>query len=188
VAPAIAPPAKAETVADAPEVHAVLESADSPDVRSLPVVGESEINELHGRRLTIPVQGIEPSHIVSNFDDDRGTGRKHEALDILAARGTPVLAVDDGRIEKIFTSARGGLTLYQFDPAERFCYYYAHLDRYADGLIEGQIVKRGQVIGYVGTSGNAPANTPHLHFAINRLGDDKKWWEGRPLDPALVLR
>ena len=189
VAPVVSPAVPKEgPVADAPEVHAVLESADSPDARPAPVAGAAEISELQARRLTIPVHGIQASQIVSNFDDDRGTGRKHEALDLLAPRGTPVLAVEEGRIAKIFTSARGGLTIYQFDRSERYCYYYAHLDSYVDGLVEGQLVKQGQVIGYVGTSGNAPANTPHLHFAITRLGDDKKWWEGSPLDPALVLR
>jgi murein DD-endopeptidase MepM/ murein hydrolase activator NlpD len=190
VAPAFAPaPEREEPVADAPETHAVLEvPRPGPPAPSPPVASAGEIAELRARALVVPVHGIPREAIVSNFDDSRGGSRKHEALDILAPRGTPVLAAEDGRIVKLFTSARGGLTIYQFDPAEQFCYYYAHLDRYADGLAEGQGVKRGDIIGYVGTTGNAPPNTPHLHFSINRLGAEKRWWDGTPLDPALVLR
>ena len=109
-------------------------------------------------------------------------------MDILAPRGTPVVAATDGRIAKLYTSAAGGLTIYQFDAEERFCYYYAHLDSYAPNLREGENVAQGRVIGYVGTTGNAPPGTPHLHFAIYKLGADKKWWDGEPLDPFLVLR
>jgi murein DD-endopeptidase MepM/ murein hydrolase activator NlpD len=94
-----------------------------------------------------------------------------------------VLAVDDGRVVKLFNSARGGLTVYQFDPTETFCYYYAHLDRYAPGLDEGDSVRRGSLLGFVGTTGNAPKDTPHLHFTIFKLGPDKRWWEGTPINP-----
>jgi murein DD-endopeptidase MepM/ murein hydrolase activator NlpD len=187
VAPAFGPPPRREAIPDAPETHAVLE-VPRPAPPAPRTASEGEVGEVRARGLAVPVQGIERDDIVSNYDDDRGSGRKHEALDLLAPRGTPVIAVEDGRIVKLFTSARGGFTIYQFDPSERFCYYYAHLDRYADNLKEGMDVRRGQVIGYVGTTGNAPPNTPHLHFAITRLGEDKKWWDGTPLDPALVLR
>ena len=94
----------------------------------------------------------------------------------------------DGHIAKLFSSERGGLTVYQFDTDERYCYYYAHLEAYADGLTEGMRVKRGQIIGHVGTSGNAPPDTPHLHFAIFALGPEKRWWEGTPIDPYPALR
>jgi murein DD-endopeptidase MepM/ murein hydrolase activator NlpD len=176
-------------VPDAPDPLPVLE-APRPMVPAPapPPVSEDVVAELGHRDLIVPVEGIDPSDIVSNYDDDRGGRRKHEALDILSPRGTPVLAAEDGRIVKLLTSARGGLTIYQFDASERFCYYYAHLDAYAPNLAERQFVKRGQTIGYVGTTGNAPANTPHLHFAIYKLGAEKKWWDGTPLDPALVLR
>jgi murein DD-endopeptidase MepM/ murein hydrolase activator NlpD len=109
-------------------------------------------------------------------------------MDIMAPRGTPVVASVDGRIVKLFTSAAGGLTIYQFDADEQYCYYYAHLDGYAPDLTEGQIVTRGQVLGFVGTTGNAAPDAPHLHFAIHRLGPEKRWWEGEPLDPLTFLR
>jgi murein DD-endopeptidase MepM/ murein hydrolase activator NlpD len=109
-------------------------------------------------------------------------------MDILAPRHTPVVAVEAGTIARLFSSARGGLTIYQFDPASTYVYYYAHLERYAPGLKEGAAVQPGKVIGFVGTSGNAPPDTPHLHFAIFKLTEKKRWWEGTPIDPYLVLR
>ena len=98
------------------------------------------------------------------------------------------MAVETGKIAKLFTSVAGGLTIYEFDRNEEFVYYYAHLDHYASDLEEGQTVQRGEVIGYVGTTGNAPKNTPHLHFAISKLGPDRRWWEGTALDPFLTWR
>jgi len=112
----------------------------------------------------------------------------HEALDILAPKGTPVVAVEDGTVAKLFNSKAGGITLYQFDPGQEYAYYYAHLDRYEDGIKEGASLRRGQVIGYVGVSGNAPKDTPHLHFAVFRLTAEKHWWEGTPIDPFDILR
>lgn len=137
--------------------------------------------------LLIPVQGVQAESIKSNFAERRGGGRMHEAIDIRATRGTPVLAVADGTIRKLFTSAAGGLTIYHYDLAESTCYYYAHLDRYAEILREGQRVSRGDVIGYVGTSGNAPPDTPHLHFAIMMLTPTREWWKGSPVDPYPYL-
>lgn len=134
------------------------------------------------RRLAIPVAGVKPGDLRDTFTEARGD-RKHEAIDILAPRNTPVLAVDDGKIEKLFFSQRGGTTAYQFDPTRTYSYYYAHLDAYAPGLVAGQEVKRGDLIGYVGTSGNASPDTPHLHFQIFRLTPEKRWWEGQPIDP-----
>lgn len=137
--------------------------------------------------LLIPVRGIGSAELKSTFQESRSGGRRHEAIDILAPRGTPVLAVADGTIHKLFTSRAGGLTIYHYNLAESACYYYAHLDRYAD-IKEGQRVSRGEVIGYVGTSGNAPPNTPHLHFAINQLTATKEWWKGTPVDPYPYFR
>ena len=135
----------------------------------------------------IPVRGVPASALVSSFADAR-SGHTHEAIDILAPRGTGVMAVEDGKVAKLFTSVAGGLTIYQFDPKAGFVYYYAHLDSYAAGLKEGDDVTRGQVLGYVGTTGNAPKNTPHLHFGISKLGPDRRWWGGTALDPFLVWR
>lgn len=147
-----------------------------------------ESRELSARRLTIPVTGIESKDLVQSYHDARSGGRDHEAIDILAPQGTPVVAVEDGTVAKLFTSKAGGITLYQFDPDKEFAYYYAHLDRYADGIAEGQAITRGQVIGYVGVSGNAPKDTPHLHFAIFRLTPEKQWWQGTPVDPYDILK
>jgi murein DD-endopeptidase MepM/ murein hydrolase activator NlpD len=144
--------------------------------------GLADLDELRSRRLDVPVDGIDRKTLRDTFAEGR-TGHVHEAIDILAPRGTPVVAVEDGRIEKLFTSERGGLTVYQFDPGRTYCYYYAHLDRYAPGLKEGQTVKRGQILGYVGTSGNASPQTPHLHFTIFKLAADRRWWQGTPINP-----
>jgi murein DD-endopeptidase MepM/ murein hydrolase activator NlpD len=148
----------------------------------------AEVEALRIRSLTLPVQGIKREDLRDTFNEMRGATRRHEALDVLAPRNTPVLAVEDGKIAKLFLSEAGGITIYHFDPTETYCYYYAHLERYADGLKEGDTVKRGQVIGYVGTTGNAPRNTPHLHFAIFKMAEDKKWWQGTAIDPYSVLR
>jgi murein DD-endopeptidase MepM/ murein hydrolase activator NlpD len=106
----------------------------------------------------------------------------------MSARGTPVLAVEDGKVAKLFLSKPGGITIYQFDPASQYAYYYAHLDRYAEGLTEGASLRKGQVIGYVGSTGNASPDAPHLHFAIFKLGPERQWWRGAPLNPYLVWR
>jgi murein DD-endopeptidase MepM/ murein hydrolase activator NlpD len=140
------------------------------------------------RALIMPVSGIDPSTIHDMFDEMRGgSTRRHDALDILAPRGTPVVATDDGTVKKLFTSVPGGLTVYEFDPDQRYCYYYAHLDAYAPGLHEGQLLQRGDLVGYVGTTGNAPKDTPHLHFAVIRLDPDKRWWTGTPINPYPLL-
>ena len=134
--------------------------------------------------LLLPVQGIAARDLRDTFGDGRdGNQRGHEAIDILAPRGTPVLAVADGPIVKLFLSQPGGITIYQFDATEQLAYYYAHLDRYADGLAEGQMVRRGSVMGYVGSTGNASPDAPHLHFAMFKLGPEKQWWKGEPINP-----
>jgi len=153
-----------------------------------PVVGPVPSDELGDRDLEIPVKGIHADQLTRTFSDKRTGGRIHEAIDILAPMNTPVVAVEDGTIARLFLSKAGGITVYQFDPVERYCYYYAHLDHYAEGLREGQRVKKGQVLGYVGVTGNAPKQTPHLHFAIFRLSEAKHWWEGTPIDPYDILK
>lgn len=137
--------------------------------------------------LKLPVDGTDVESMKGGFSERRA-GHAHEAVDLLAPRNTPVHAVEAGAIAKLFVSKAGGNTIYQFDPSGRRCYYYAHLERYADGLHEGDAVKQGQVIGYVGTSGNAPAGTPHLHFAVFELSADRQWWRGRAIDPYPLFK
>ncbi len=150
---------------------------------------ESAIAMIRRRGLEFPVEGVDRKELRDTFSDTRGQGRSHEALDIMAPRGTPVRAVEDGRIAKLFESrGGGGLTIYQFDPSETFCYYYAHLDGYALGIREGQTVRGGQVIGYVGSTGNASPDAPHLHFTIFQLTPERKWWKGEPLNPYPVFK
>ena len=179
-----ATPTDAEVVTTAPAIGPTTTTPDSSSPS--PLVG-TDLEILRRKRLRIPVDGVVNAALQPSFDQGRGGGR-HEAIDILAPRGTPVRAVESGVVGKLFTSVRGGLTVYQYDPTGTFCYYYAHLDRYADGLREGQTMAAGDVVGYVGTSGNAPPNTPHLHFAIYRLTEPRTWWKGTPIDPYLVLQ
>jgi murein DD-endopeptidase MepM/ murein hydrolase activator NlpD len=150
------------------------------------VAHRSAVDTLRERNLEIPAEGIQKDDLRDTFADARG-GRAHEALDIMAPRHTPVRAVGDGTIQKLFTSNAGGFTIYQFDPTSTFSYYYAHLDRYADRLHEGQVVRRGDVIGYVGSTGNASPEAPHLHFAIFRLTPERQWWKGEPINPYPVF-
>ena len=151
------------------------------------VAHEAAVEDLRDRDLEFPVRGMDDDDLRDTFADARGK-RAHEAIDIMAPRHTPVVAVEDGVIAKVFNSKGGGLTIYQFDPTSTYCYYYAHLERYADGIQEGVRVRRGQVIGYVGSSGNAPPNAPHLHFAIFRLTSERQWSKGEPINPYPVLK
>jgi murein DD-endopeptidase MepM/ murein hydrolase activator NlpD len=142
---------------------------------------------LVARHPSIPVEGVRAGDLRDTYDQGRGAG-KHEAIAIMATRGMRVFSVDDGKLVKLFTSVRGGLTVYQFDPQGELAYYYAHLDRYADGLKEGTQLRRGDLIGYVGSTGDAAPEAPHLHFAVFRLGPQKQWWKGEPVNPYPVLR
>ena len=164
----------------------LLLSALAVVVAATAQVNSASRSELSARKLLIPVEGVSRAGIRDNFDEGR-PGHKHEALDIMAPRGSRVVAVDDGRVAKLFNSGAGGITVYQMDPEERFIYYYAHLDRYARGITEGKALRRGELIGYVGTTGNAPPGAPHLHFTIFRLNADKKWWTGSPVNPYPFL-
>lgn len=141
---------------------------------------------LLARSLAVPVEGVLAADLRDTYAEARA-GRRHEAIDIAAPTGTKVFAVGDGKLVKLFKSLPGGLTVYQFDPQGRFAYYYAHLDRYADGLREGMTLRRCDLLGYVGTSGNAAANAPHLHFAVFRLGPLRQWWKGDALNPYPAL-
>ena len=139
--------------------------------------------------LAIPVQGIRADQLTDTFTQARAGGaRVHDAIDIMAGEGTPVLAAADGKVEKLFYSnGGGGITIYVRSPDERWTYYYAHLQGYAPGLAEGQQVKRGQLLGRVGHTGNANPAGPHLHFAINRMEPGQKWYQGEPINPYPLL-
>jgi murein DD-endopeptidase MepM/ murein hydrolase activator NlpD len=139
--------------------------------------------------LAVPVQGIKPEQLVDTFTQARAGGaRRHDAIDIMAAEGTPVLAAADGTVEKLFLSGGGGgITIYVRSPDHRWTYYYAHLQGYAPGLAEGQQVRRGQLLGRVGHTGNASPAGPHLHFAINRMEPGEKWYDGSPINPYPLL-
>ena len=134
------------------------------------------------REMTPPIHGLTAAELRDTFDEMHN-GHRHEAVDILAPRGTPVVAVVPGTIRKLFLSKPGGTTIYEFDDAGVYCYYYAHLDRYAPGLREGQHVQRGEEIGFVGSTGNADPRVPHLHFAVFLLGPEKQWWTGTAVNP-----
>ena len=152
------------------------------------VVTVDDLRRLEARILVVPVLGKYPNDVPNSFVDGRSAGRRHNAADILAPRGTPVLSADDGVIQRLSTNALGGITIYATDPDERFVYYYAHLDAYAPDLHADQRVRKGDVLGYVGTTGNAPVNTPHLHFQIMRLLDRDRLWDGVPIDPKPFLQ
>jgi len=189
VAPAVdAAPEPAHATTDVPVQRPGDESRAGSVGTTGAAANEVAIQTLRNQALAMPVEGVKRSELRDTFSDTRGSSRSHEAIDIMAARRTPVLAVQDGQVEKLFTSKAGGLTIYQFDPSQTFCYYYAHLEGYAEGLREGQSVHRGQVIGYVGSTGNAPADAPHLHFAIFRLTSEHQWWKGEPINPYPVLQ
>ncbi|MEO5566766.1 MAG: M23 family metallopeptidase [Luteimonas sp.] len=173
-----------------PAVQAIKRGVSIPDpVIATPALPTPASIHSASTALLLPVAGIRPSQLQDTYADARVGGvRVHDALDIMAPRGTPVLAAVDGTVEKLFDSVPGGLTLYEFDADRNRAYYYAHLDRYADGLAEGQQLKRGQVIAYVGSTGNANKDAPHLHFAIFVLGPEKHWWQGTPINPYPLLQ
>jgi peptidoglycan LD-endopeptidase LytH len=139
-------------------------------------------------KLIIPVVGVRPEQLQDTFTAARSEGRAHDAIDIMAPAGTPVVAASDGEIVRLFQSERGGTTIYQLSPDKKLVFYYAHLQRYADGLAAGKFVRQGEVIGYVGDTGNAGAGNYHLHFSIAVLADPKRYWEGTNINPYPLLR
>jgi len=159
------------------------------DPKGGPPVAIAEGLEVGPAGLAIPVSGIKAKQLTDTFTQARAGGaRVHDAIDIMADEGTPVIAATDGKVEKLFFSdGGGGNTIYVRSPDERWTYYYAHLKGYAPGLAEGQQVKRGQIIGRVGHTGNASAEGPHLHFAINRMERGESWWQGEPINPYPLL-
>lgn len=165
-----------------PETPAPAQPASLPIEAAVP----GELAQLSAA-LVVPVAGVARSSLRDTYAEARGE-RVHEALDILAPRGTPVLSATDGRVLRLFNSKPGGLMVYATDRSERFILLYGHLDGYAEGLQDGMPLVRGQVIGYVGTTGNAPADTPHLHFGILRGEPNVSWSVGVPVNPYPLLR
>ena len=147
----------------------------------------ADIEYLRARHLLIPVAGARVEELSDSFEEPRDGSRRHRAIDILAPRGTPVLAADDGRVLRASWNSAGGNTIYVEDTTGRVVYYYAHLDRYHDSLVAGAAVTRGDTLGFVGTTGNAPKDIPHLHFQIMRMPHDRKYWDGEPLNPYTLL-
>jgi peptidoglycan LD-endopeptidase LytH len=139
-------------------------------------------------KLIIPVSGVKPDQLLDTFTDSRSEGRVHDAIDIPAPAGTPVLAATDGEIIKLFQSERGGTTIYQLSPDKKLVFYYAHLQRYADGMEVGRIARQGEVIAFVGDTGNAGAGNYHLHFSVSIVADPKRYWEGQNINPYPLLR
>ena len=182
-APAATPPT---APAPAPPAAPPAPAATSPQS----VVGPQPTDapaEVPGR-LLVPVQSVRPAQLVDTYNAARSQGRRHDAIDIPAPRGTPVLATASGVVLKLFQSVRGGTALYELAPDRRTIYYYAHLDRYAAGMAEGRALRQGEVIGYVGDTGNAGAGNYHLHFEISTTTDPKRYWAGTPQNPYPLLR
>lgn len=184
--PPAAPPAE---VAPAP-AGSMPQPPSSAGARAAPVPGrEAPTDALPaGPGLLIPVQGTLAASLVDTYNQARGEGRRHDAIDIMAARGTPVVAAADGVVMKLFQSERGGITLYQLAADRRTIYYYAHLDRYAPGIVEGRALRRGEVLGFVGNTGVAGPGNYHLHFEVSTTRDPGQYWGGVPQNPYPLLR
>jgi murein DD-endopeptidase MepM/ murein hydrolase activator NlpD len=167
-----------------PTTQPIIEPTPQPTATIQP----SPIAPTTSSSLLIPVAGVRPEQLRDTFQEARSEGRVHDAIDIPAPLGTPVLAAADGRIVKLFQSERGGTTIYQLDPDNKTIYYYAHLERYADGLMEDHLARRGEIIAYVGDTGNAGAGNYHLHFSILIVSDPKRYWDGTNINPYPLLR
>jgi murein DD-endopeptidase MepM/ murein hydrolase activator NlpD len=142
---------------------------------------------LRTRHIALPVAGADMSKVDDSFNEPRDGGRVHRAIDILAPRGTPILSADDGKILRMTTNTLGGISMYTVDSESRLVYYYAHMDRYNDAMSPGRAIVKGDTLGFVGTTGNAPKDTPHLHFQVMRWPADGKYWNGDPIDPYEAL-
>jgi murein DD-endopeptidase MepM/ murein hydrolase activator NlpD len=147
----------------------------------------ADIEYLRSRQIIVPVAGADMARVEDSFNDARDGDRVHRAIDILAPRGTPILSADNGRIVRMTTSALGGISMYTIDPEQRIVYYYAHMDHYNDAMSPGKTIWKGDTLGFVGTTGNAPKNTPHLHFQVMRWPADGKYWNGEPINPFDLL-
>jgi murein DD-endopeptidase MepM/ murein hydrolase activator NlpD len=179
------PPAASSAVA--PETALSIPVAPSSQAPVSPTTLPPSAEPAASATLLIPVDGVRADQLSDTFEQARAAGRRHDAIDIMAPRGTHVLAAADGTVVKLFTSVRGGLTVYAFDPTSTIEYYYAHLDGYAPGLAKGMVLRRGDLVGFVGSTGDANPSAPHLHFEIAVLGPQKNWWQATDIDPYPVL-
>ena len=190
-------PATPEVGPPAPAPAHPSEPSPAPPAAALPppvaavegtsTITQSDLDYLATKKLLVPVEGVRASQLRDTFNQTRSEGRQHDAIDIMAPQGVPVLATTDGTVVKLFQSERGGITLYQSDPSDRYVYYYAHLARYADGVAEGKQLRRGDVIAYVGDTGNAGPGNFHLHFAISKVTSPRQWSRGDPINPYPLL-
>jgi peptidoglycan LD-endopeptidase LytH len=183
-------PSLEPTPSPSPLPAASREVPQDPGLSSTPVApaeqpGDSFVGQVN---LVIPVLGVKPEQLLDTFADARSEGRSHDAIDIAAPAGTPVVAASEGEIVKLFQSDKGGTTIYQLSPDKKLVFYYAHLQRYADGVLEGKYVRQGEVIGYVGDTGNAGAGNYHLHFSIATITDPKRHWDGININPYPLLK
>ncbi|GAB6194739.1 hypothetical protein PAGU2595_000380 [Lysobacter xanthus] len=183
--PTPAPAASTAAPAVAAPTAPVTSAATTPPAAAVPTALPPPTIAASG--LVIPVAGVRPAQLVDTYTQSRGEGRVHEAIDIMAPAGTPVVAAVDGPVAKLFTSVRGGITVYQFDTTGTRVYYYAHLQGYAPGLAQGQVLKQGQLLGYVGSTGDASPEGPHLHFSVGDLGPEKQWSKSTPVNPYPLL-
>jgi murein DD-endopeptidase MepM/ murein hydrolase activator NlpD len=186
--PAISPTPAAPVIAPSPASPSPEETPPAQIDQASPPPQPLNNSFVGTLKLIIPVAGVKPSQLVDTFADARSEGRIHDAIDIPAPAGTPVLAAAEGEVVKLFQSERGGTTIYQLSSDRKLVYYYAHLQRYADGLAVGKFVKQGEVIAYVGDTGNAGAGNFHLHFSISIIADPKRYWEGTNINPYPLLR
>jgi murein DD-endopeptidase MepM/ murein hydrolase activator NlpD len=176
------------STAQTQRAHGPVPASDT--VNSQPrmsTVTDADLEYLRSQHLAIPVEGVNRGQLRDTFNEARSEGRLHDAIDIKAPGATPVLAAADGVIAKLFNSRLGGTTLYEFDRSGRFIFYYAHLSGYADGITDGKTVHRGDLLAYVGDTGNAGTGNFHLHFAISKLDQPWKWYGGEAIDPYPLL-
>jgi murein DD-endopeptidase MepM/ murein hydrolase activator NlpD len=184
-------PVPSQRTSHSPSSSTAGSSGSSVPLATAAVLGtsaEADVEYVKSHRLQLPVAGIRPDQLADSFDEPRDGSRRHRAIDILAPRGTPVLAADDGHVLRVSWNSAGGNTVYATDVEGRIVYYYAHLDHYRESLAAGMPLAKGDTIGFVGTTGNAPKDIPHLHFQIMRMPHDGKYWNGEPINPFSILR
>lgn len=182
-------PAGRPAPARTPPAVSVVPPIDDDSSSGAPLVEGDAAGYLASRGLLVPVAGVDAGRLRDSFGAGRdGGARQHNAIDIMAPRGTPVLAADAGHVIRMSRSALGGITVYTTDPHARLVYYYAHMDGYHERLAEGMPIERGDTLGYVGSTGNARADEPHLHFQVMRMpADRRRYWDGEPINPFGVL-